>query len=121
MRFFSVRHNALNGTLPAELFELNKLEFIDLSYNSFEGKPPDFCSGAPDLQMVNFIDSGFSGYLPDPYCQNKSQVQVLAACRGQSDIYDCRCCPDRSSEVLLCRSELDKVTLEYVTGYNWSD
>lgn len=56
----------LVGKIPAEIFQLNNLESLMLSYNYFEGDIPDLPVGTmPNLKMLGLNLNFLSGKIPD--------------------------------------------------------
>ena len=56
--------NFLSGTIPAALFSLEQLSFVDLAHNLFVGGLPCLAS-APSLVTLNVSDNMLAGTLPD--------------------------------------------------------
>jgi len=72
--------------------------------------PPHNCS-----EIVNFIESGLKGDLPDAYCTTERAfpVAILATCQEPNRIRNCRCCLENSTTLLQvnfirCRCEKEE-------------
>lgn len=57
------RNNRMYYTVPNELWEMKNLEYVDLSYCSFDSKLPSTITG-PNLYSVILTGNKFSGLLP---------------------------------------------------------
>ncbi|GMN75325.1 hypothetical protein TIFTF001_056832 [Ficus carica] len=59
-----LRDCGLYGEFPIDIFQLPKLQFLDLTYNkNLTGSFPEFHAGSP-LRQLSFDYTGFSGHLP---------------------------------------------------------
>nr|GMC80332.1 LRR receptor-like serine/threonine-protein kinase GSO2 isoform X1 [Ipomoea batatas] len=59
------------------LLELKNLNYLDLSYNYFQGSPiPEFIGSFKRLRVLSLIDAGFSGTIP-PQLGNLTNLRVL--------------------------------------------
>lgn len=54
----------LHGSLPPDLFEMQQLEEINLSYNHFEGIIPESQCGMPNLKVLRLNLNRFTGEIP---------------------------------------------------------
>ncbi|XP_058076458.1 receptor-like protein EIX2 [Magnolia sinica] len=55
----------LGGRIDPALVQLKHLQFLDLSFNAFNGAPiPDFLGGMKELRHLNLSWAGFSGRIP---------------------------------------------------------
>lgn len=59
----SLRSNALNGTLPSDIFSIPSLRFIDLQNNSFLGEIPSNFSS--QLELIDLSYNSLTGSIPD--------------------------------------------------------
>lgn len=55
-----VSHNALTGSLPAEIRHLTQLRTLDASYNTMTGVPAEI-GQLRDLETINFAHNNLSG------------------------------------------------------------
>ncbi|MGL5786217.1 MAG: BACON domain-containing protein [Bacteroidales bacterium] len=56
----------LGGAIPAEIFELDQLEYLNLAANFFEGSVPDMPVGSmPNLKQLSLNFNFLSGSLPE--------------------------------------------------------
>nr|GMC88334.1 receptor-like protein 12 isoform X1 [Ipomoea batatas] len=59
------------------LLELKHLNYLDLSYNYFQGSPiPEFIGSFKRLRVLSLMDAGFSGTIP-PQLGNLTNLRVL--------------------------------------------
>jgi hypothetical protein len=119
---FYVFGNSLVGTIPAGMFVLENLEYIDLSSNQFSGSLPlyvkqwtklnkiflhnnTFTGPIPvefgflkTLELLDLAGNNFIGTMPDQICQlkNESLHMLSADCSGSMPIVVCdpSCCTD---------------------------
>lgn len=61
----SLNDNNLNGTLPAEIGDLNTLEIISVTNNKLSGKVPESLATPRLLYWINISHNEFEGKLPD--------------------------------------------------------
>jgi Leucine-rich repeat (LRR) protein len=66
----------LSGKVSPSLIALRDLKYLDLSYNNFFGKIPEFIGMFGKLEYLNLSNSQFSGEVP-PHLGNLSQLQYL--------------------------------------------
>ncbi|KAA8535158.1 hypothetical protein F0562_030161 [Nyssa sinensis] len=60
----SIRWNKQNGTLPAGLCKLKKLQELELGGNSFEGNLPSCLSNLTSLRVLDLSENNFVGTIP---------------------------------------------------------
>ncbi|XP_031126942.1 receptor-like protein EIX2 [Ipomoea triloba] len=59
------------------LLELKHLNYLDLSYNDFQGTPiPEFIDSFKRLHVLSLVDTGFTGTIP-PQLGNLTRLRVL--------------------------------------------
>ncbi|XP_071734182.1 uncharacterized protein [Rutidosis leptorrhynchoides] len=78
LRFLSLRHNNINGTLPTEAFaSLRHLEVLDMSDNYLGGSIPSSISALISLKVFSFAYNELNGSLPDQaFCRLKNLEEL---------------------------------------------
>ncbi|XP_065869993.1 receptor-like protein EIX2 isoform X2 [Euphorbia lathyris] len=66
----------LSGEIRPSLIKLKSLRYLDLSFNTFNGRIPDFISFLWNLQYLNLSNAGFDGEI-SPSLGNLSRLQFL--------------------------------------------
>ncbi|RWW09930.1 hypothetical protein BHE74_00014222 [Ensete ventricosum] len=64
MLFRSFSHNSLNGSIPASMAELKKLEILKLEFNNLSGEIPQELGRLDNLLAVNISHNQLIGRLP---------------------------------------------------------
>ncbi|VVA11216.1 Hypothetical predicted protein [Prunus dulcis] len=66
----------LSGVIAPSLLELQYLNYLDLSFNNFEGKIPDFIGSLSQLKQLKLAGASLSGPVP-PQLGNLSHLYTL--------------------------------------------
>ena len=70
--------NQLTGFIPATIFNISTLQFIDFSYNSLSGSlPVDICYRLSKLGYLDLSQNEFDGLIPSRWYKC-SQLQMLS-------------------------------------------
>lgn len=72
LRRLDVSNNALVGPLPNSLSGLNRLDHLNLSSNAFTGAVPDFVGTLVSCDTINLSNNQFDGTLPGTFATNDS-------------------------------------------------
>ncbi|KAL6187346.1 hypothetical protein ACLB2K_038745 [Fragaria x ananassa] len=76
LRALNLSHNFLKKSLPASLFQLPNLEYLDLSSNDFSGPiPVDF--NLPSILSLDISQNFLNGSIPQSICVNSTRLRVL--------------------------------------------
>ncbi|KAG6502363.1 putative leucine-rich repeat receptor-like serine/threonine-protein kinase At2g24130 isoform X1 [Zingiber officinale] len=62
--YFNLSHNLLQGRLPAELRQMNKVGAIDLSSNNFSGEIPQSLGGCVVIELLDLSHNSLQGSIP---------------------------------------------------------
>ncbi|XP_074565931.1 LOW QUALITY PROTEIN: uncharacterized protein LOC141822380 [Curcuma longa] len=62
--YFNLSHNLLEGQLPTELRQMNKVGEIDLSSNNFSGEIPESLGGCVVVELLNLSRNNLQGQIP---------------------------------------------------------
>ncbi|CAN6352192.1 unnamed protein product [Urochloa humidicola] len=79
LRQLHLGSNQLNGTIPTSLFELPRLEFLDLSYNFLEGHVPINSSSklSPSLRALKLQSNNLNGSFDFFWLQNCTMLDKI--------------------------------------------
>ncbi|XP_057969376.1 receptor-like protein 1 [Malania oleifera] len=73
---FSARYR-LNGTLPPDLCELNKLQELDLSDNNIEGTLPQCLNNLTNLRLLDLSKNQFTGKLSESLISSLTAMEYI--------------------------------------------
>ncbi|KAJ8534971.1 hypothetical protein K7X08_016699 [Anisodus acutangulus] len=68
--------NVINGTIPAEIRQLTKMQYLSLGINNFTGRVPPELGSLTNLKSLSFGSNNFNGPLP-PQLGNLTSLQQL--------------------------------------------
>ncbi|KAF3614041.1 hypothetical protein FXO38_35900 [Capsicum annuum] len=80
LRKINLSNKSLYGTLPANIFNLLKLSYLDLGYNDFSGMIPPEIGFLKNLEYLLIDHTRFSGFLP----QELGMLESLLILRVQA-------------------------------------
>lgn len=85
-----VHSNRLNGTLPDELLELPRLTRLQLDSNNFEGPIPGGLGNLTLLEELTLQGNNLTGEIPMELCTESEALVVAVDC----DKVQCTCCAE---------------------------
>ncbi|GLJ37645.1 hypothetical protein SUGI_0764780 [Cryptomeria japonica] len=85
LQHLDLSFNSLSGVLPKGLFALQELRHLDLSWNYFEGEIPKQFASLHNLAYLNLSMAGFNGTIPYQL-GNLSQLEFLDL--SVAEVYD---------------------------------
>jgi Leucine-rich repeat (LRR) protein len=100
MAFLDVSGNSLTGNLDVTAWDnLSNLLALDVSNNKLDGTIPASIGDIPRLQVASFYKNDISGTMPDDICNLRpSPLENLEAdCAGVDPKVKCTCCTFCSS------------------------
>ena len=83
-----LQSNALNGTLPVELWNLSRLTRLQLESNDFVGSISKELGNLTELQVLTLQGNNFTGQIPSQLCAGGSLKSATVDCAK----VECPCC-----------------------------
>ncbi|KAF5464004.1 hypothetical protein F2P56_014120 [Juglans regia] len=81
---FGIEHNHIQGSIPTDLWQLQKLTTLYLGANNFKGVVPQKVFNLSSLKLISFQANSLSGYLPSlDSGQSCPNLEILALAKNK--------------------------------------
>ena len=88
--YWEAENCSISGNLPANIENLDSLEYLDVQQNSLTGNIPETISNLTNLKYLNISYNQLSGSVPDNFCGENSSLNEIIVTNNKL----CPCYPD---------------------------
>ena len=88
--YWEAENCSISGNLPANIENLDSLEYLDVQQNSLTGNIPETISNLTNLEYLNISYNQLSGSVPDNFCGENSSLNEIIVTNNKL----CPCYPD---------------------------